>query len=124
MTTVVRKDFGPGAARYVRVTERDLCPRQIPKKASVIATFSGSGIENTAKFTVTGDWVLQWTYDCSAFGDTGNFIVSEDGGSDFSGASVNELGSGGHGQTHAYGDAGTHYLAVDSECSWTAKVVS
>jgi len=118
------KEFGKTSARFVRVSEKDLCPRELPKKPVVIATFGGSGIENTAKFTVTGDWVLEWTYDCSAFGDSGNFIVDEDGGSDFNGASVNELGPGGHGETHVYGDAGSHYLAMNSECSWTAKVVS
>jgi hypothetical protein len=52
-----------------------------------------------------------------------NFIVSGDGGSDFSGASVNELGNGGSGLTHVYRDAGSHYLSIDSECSWSIQVV-
>jgi hypothetical protein len=65
--------------------------------------------------------LLHWRYDCSAYG-TGNFIVSEDGGNDFSGASVSELGAGGHGVTHLYGDAGSHYLSIDSECSsWSVE---
>lgn len=25
--------------------------------------------------------------------------------------------------TWAYGDAGTHYLAIASECDWTVKVI-
>ena len=91
--------------------------------ARTIATFSGSGIENTPKFTVGATWKLKWTYDCASFGSSGNFIALEDGGSDFSGVAVNELGTGKSGSTMAYGDAGTHYLAVNSECSWTVRVV-
>jgi hypothetical protein len=87
-----------------------------------VAAFSGSGIENTPKFTVTDTWKLDYSFDCSGFGSSGNFIVNEDGGSDFSGASVNELGPGKSGSTYAYGDEGTHYLQVNSECSWTVKV--
>jgi hypothetical protein len=88
-----------------------------------VATFSGSGIENTPKFTVTDTWKLDYTFDCSSFGTSGNFIVNEDGGADFTGASVNELGAGKSGSTYAYGDAGTHYLQVNSECSWSVKVI-
>jgi hypothetical protein len=88
-----------------------------------VATFSGSGIENTPKFTVTDTWKLDYSFDCSGFGGSGNFIVNEDGGSDFSGASVNGLGLGKSGSTFAYGDAGTHYLQVNSECSWSVKVI-
>lgn len=88
-----------------------------------VATFSGSGIERTAKFTVTDTWKLDYSFDCSSFGTSGNFIVNEDGGSDFSGASVNELGTGKSGSTYAYGDAGTHYLEINSECSWSVEVI-
>ncbi len=89
----------------------------------VIATFSGSGIENTAKFTVPDSWTLHWSYNCAAFGQAGNFAVLEDGGNDFSGATVNVLGTASHGVTHAYGDAGSHYLEVDSECAWSMQAV-
>ncbi len=91
--------------------------------AKVLATFSGTGIENTPKFTVSGTWKLEWRYNCSAFGSQGNFAVLTDGGNDPAGADVNELGNGGHGTTYAYGDSGRHYLAVDSECAWRVKVV-
>ncbi|HEX3514572.1 MAG TPA: hypothetical protein VHT26_11295 [Trebonia sp.] len=88
-----------------------------------VATFSGSGIENTAKFTVTDTWKLDYSFDCSSFGTSGNFIVNEDGGSDFSGVTVNELGTGKSGSTYAYGDAGAHYLEINSECSWNVTVI-
>jgi hypothetical protein len=94
-----------------------------PAAPKVIASFTGSGIENTAKFSAPSDYTVNWSYSCAAFGQSGNFIVSGDGGSDFNGASVNELGNGGHGTTHVYDDAGAHYLGIDSECSWSIQVV-
>jgi hypothetical protein len=49
-----------------------------------------------------------------------------DGSLDINGISVNELGSGrGPVATHAYGDAGTHYLSVNTEgCHWSLVPVS
>jgi hypothetical protein len=92
----------------------------------VIARFNSSGTENTPPFTVPDSWHLSWEYwGCSS--GTGNFIVDEnntDGSSDLNGIAVNELGSGaGPVATYAYGDAGTHYFAVTSECSWSLAVV-
>lgn len=89
-----------------------------------IARFTGSGIENTPKFVIGGDgtWKLDWTYNCSSDGGSGNFIVGEDQ-DDPNGVNVNELGPGGHGSTWAYNDAGSHYLAINSECDWTVKVI-
>jgi len=95
-----------------------------PKPAArTVAKFSGSGQENTPQFTVTATWKLEWSYDCSAFGTTGNFIIDEDGGGDLSGVNVNELGNGKSGTTYAYGDGGTHYLSVNSECDWHVRVI-
>ena len=92
----------------------------------VLARFHGSGIENTSRFTVpgSGNWELKWSYNCASTGGSGNFIVNEDNDNDLNGASVNELGPGGHGVTHVYGDAGSHYLSVNSECTWSMKAVS
>jgi hypothetical protein len=98
-------------------------PTQAPQ---VTARFNGSGTENTQPFTVPDSWHLSWAYWACDSG-TGNFIVNEDntdGSADFNGISVNELGAGrGPVATYAYGDAGTHYFSVDSECSWSLAVV-
>jgi hypothetical protein len=88
----------------------------------VIATFTGLGIQSTAKFTVTATWKLDYTFDCSNLGGQGNFQVYEDGGSDTS-VTVNALGTRDTASTYAYHDAGTHYLKINSECSWTVKVI-
>jgi hypothetical protein len=91
--------------------------------AKTVATFSGSGIQNTSKFTVTGTWKLSYSFDCTSFGYSGNFQVYEDGGDDLGGVSVNDLAMTKSSSTWAYDDGGTHYLEINSECSWTVKVI-
>jgi hypothetical protein len=93
-----------------------------PAKARTVATFSGSGQENTPRFTVTSTWELDYSFNCASFGYAGNFQVYEDGGKDFN-LSVNDLAKGKAGSTWAYNDAGTHYLQINSECSWKVKIV-
>jgi hypothetical protein len=46
----------------------------------VIARFAGSGVENTAQFSVagSGNWELRWSYNCASLGTSGNFIVNDD----------------------------------------------
>jgi hypothetical protein len=96
--------------------------RPVASTSHVVATFSGSGIENTRKFTVTSTWKLDYSFNCQNFGSSGNFIVTEDGGSDFSGVDLNDLAVTKTGSTWAYHDSGTHYLEINSECDWTVKV--
>jgi hypothetical protein len=96
-------------------------------KGHVIARFNGSGTQNTASFTTPDNWALSWSYwGCPSSPD--NFIVTEygaDGSIDLNGVSVNELGSGrGPVATYAYGDAGTHYFSVISDCSWSLVPVT
>jgi len=91
--------------------------------ARTVATFTGSGIQNTRRFTVTANWKLVYSFSCSTFGQAGNFAVLEDGGTDLSGVTVNDLALNKSASTWAYGDAGTHYLQIDSECAWKVKVV-
>ena len=87
-----------------------------------VAAFSGSGTENTPKFTVGANWAISYAFDCTSFGPQGNFQVFTDGGSDFSGVIVNDLAESKQGITYAYNDPGSHYLEVNSECSWSVKV--
>jgi hypothetical protein len=100
-------------------------PTPAPAKPQIIAEYSGKGIQNTPAFTTPATWHLSWWYSCASFG---NFIVTEgntDGTPEFNGVSVNELGTGrGPVATYAYGDAGQHYLSINSECDWQAAVVS
>lgn len=97
-------------------------------KGQVIVRFNGSGTQNTASFTTPDNWALSWAY-WGCPGGSSNFIVTEynaDGSIDLNGISVDELGTGrGPVATHAYGDAGAHYLSVDTEgCSWSLVPVT
>jgi hypothetical protein len=80
----------------------------------------GSGTKQTQKFTAASDWDLEWSYDCSNFGQQGNFIVTvydSDGTMSFDNTAVNQLGKSGSDVQH-YHKGGTYYLSVNSECSW------
>jgi hypothetical protein len=92
-------------------------------KPAIVATFHGSGEQNTQKFTVTDTWQLAYAFDCTSFGFKGNFQVFEDGGVDFTGVDVNDLAMSKSANTWAYNDGGTHYLKINSECDWTVEVV-
>jgi hypothetical protein len=92
-------------------------------KPQLVATFSGSGIQNTPRFTVSSTWKLDYSFSCSSFGSAGNFQVYEDGGNDFGGVSVNDLAMSKTSSTWAYNDGGTHYLEINSECDWTVKIL-
>ena len=99
-------------------------PSASPSKtpaAHTVATYNGSGIENTPQFTVTATWKLDYSFDCTDFGYQGNFIVMEDG--TFGAMSVNGLAMSKSGSSYAYNDGGTHYLKINSECSWTVKIL-
>jgi hypothetical protein len=94
----------------------------------ILDRFNGSGTQNTATFTTPDRWHLSWSYWGCPDGES-NFQVTEydsDGSLDFNGISVNELGTGrGPVATYAYGDAGTHYLSIDTEgCSWSLVPVT
>jgi hypothetical protein len=89
--------------------------------ARTVATYSGSGIENTPQFSVTATWKLDYSFDCSDFGSSGNFIVMEDGS--FGAMNVNGLAMSKSGSSYAYDDAGRHYLEINSECSWSVKII-
>jgi hypothetical protein len=111
------------AARAQPTTAARSATAPAPPAAKTVATFSGNGTENTAQFTVTGTWKLDYSFNCSDFGGQGNFQVFEDGGQDLNGVQVNALSTGQSGSTMAYGDGGTHYLEINSECAWTVRVI-
>ena len=83
-------------------------------------------MQTTTQFHTPSTWHLNWHYDCSSFGNSGNFIVdvkNADGSTDFTASAVNQLGAGGDGTQHYFGDDGTHYLDVNSECAWTVTAL-
>jgi hypothetical protein len=94
-------------------------PAQQPQ---VLLDLSGNGTKTTQKFTAASDWDLNWSYDCTSFGNSDNFqvmIYNGDGSLSTDNALVNRLGSKDSGVEH-YHTGGTFYLVVNSECSWHA----
>jgi hypothetical protein len=106
----------PGATTLGAAPATSATPTQ-----TVVFTKSGSGIANIQQFTVGDDWALQYSFDCSNFGGQGNFQVYED----YPGGSVlaNQLAGKGSDTSYQTADGGTHTLKVNSECSWTIKVI-
>jgi hypothetical protein len=91
--------------------------------AHTVATFTGTGSQNTRDFTVTSDWKLSYSFSCASLGESGTFQVSEDGGKDLSGLTVNDLAESKSSSVSASNDAGKHYLAIASQCSWKLQVI-
>ena len=126
--TVTVTQTAPG--RTVTVTHTATQPvaaaPPAPASGSTLLTASGSGAYTTARFTIggSGNWDVQWTYGEGNFGQSVNFSIVGDGGSDFNFTDPNQLGAGGSGVVHVYNDAGTHYLTISSEGNWTIKVVT
>jgi hypothetical protein len=97
------------------------------KAGTVLLSLTGSGTKQTQKFTTgSDDWDVAYTYDCSNFGGTGNFILTptgEDGAPSFTNTGINDLGAGKSDVTH-YHHGGTYFLDINSECKWTVKVTT
>ena len=90
----------------------------------VLLDIAGSGSKTTQKFTAGGDWDLNWNYDCSNFGQSGNLIVmiyDGNGSLSYRNTGVNQLGDSGSGVEH-YHNSGTFYLVVNSVCKWNIEV--
>lgn len=95
------------------------------RRPHVVLSISGSGISTTRKFAVSDDWDLAWAYDCSSFGQSGNFIISIEGADTMHPeAGTNQLGPKGDGTEHFHGGAGYRYLEMNSECKWSVKAIS
>ena len=85
---------------------------------TVLLDKEGSGIDKTQQFTAPGDWEIDWTYDCSNFGQNGNFqifVYNSDGSLADLGA--NQVGAKGSDTTYEH-RGGTFYLQMNSECKW------
>jgi hypothetical protein len=89
-----------------------------------ILGISGDGSKSSQKFTVAGDWDLNWSYDCRAVGGRGNFVVqvyNADGSPSFENTLVNQLGDTDSSVEH-YHHGGTFYLVVTTLGSWKIDV--
>lgn len=93
--------------------QSELHPKADP---AVIATFSGSGGQNTRPFATTGPWEIQW----DAKGDIFQiFLYTVDGEMD--GVPANQQGSG-KGMSYQP-KAGKYYLQVNAIGNWRINIV-
>ncbi len=82
-----------------------------PAPKTLYGPLKGSGIKKSATFTTSGEWTLQYSYDCSNFGSKGNFQVMEyDSAGNLTDVLVNELDKGGTDSVPQHADEGAHYL--------------
>ncbi|HEU5427067.1 MAG TPA: hypothetical protein VFU74_09340 [Actinocrinis sp.] len=88
----------------------------------VVLTVHGNGIKTTKTFSTGDDWSITYSFDCSSFGSQGNFQVYVYSDGSLSDAPVNELSEKGGDTTYEHDASGTHYLDINSECSWTVTV--
>lgn len=113
----------PQQAAQVAPTAAPAAPAPTTAAPTVLYSKSGSGAGSTPNFTTGAEWQVDWTYNCSNFGSQGNFIISAGNAADISFPSVNELGTSGADTAYVHSDPGSHSLSINSECSWTVKVV-
>lgn len=108
----------------VATQEKKAAPAPVVTEPQVLLDIKGSGTKTTQKFTAGGDWDLNWSYDCSNFGNQGNFqvfIYNGSGSMSYSNSPVNQLGASGADVEH-YHNGGTFYLTMNSVCSWKVQV--
>lgn len=113
------------AATQPQAAHTTTAAKPSPAKAAApatVLTVKGNGIKDTASFTVTDDWTIKYTYDCTKFGFQGNFQVTVDNNMGMTEA--NALGKSGADSSVVHGNGGKHYLSVNSECDWTITVVN
>lgn len=103
-----------------------------PAAGQKIGSWSGSGNQNTAPFTVpdSGSYIVSWTYSGNvdaSFGDSQptNFSILGTG-SGFGGDLPNDIAASGHGSTEVTNGSGTESFNVQSSSSsrWTITVVA
>lgn len=89
-----------------------------PVAAKVLLDKTGSGINKTPSFTAAGNWEIDWSYDCSNFGQSGNFaIIVYTGDGSLYDVAANQLGAKGSDVSNEH-QGGTYYLQMNSECDW------
>ena len=106
----------------VTVSPSNSTHSQASTVAGVLLDQSGSGIGNTPSFTTSGDWEIDWSYDCTNFGQSGKFaiFVFNPYGS-LADVAANQQGTKGAVVSNEH-HGGSYYLEVDSPCDWHVTV--
>ena len=105
-----------------------------PVITTAVLRLAGTGSQTSTMFRVPTAWQVQYGFDCSSLpGDNGSVrvVIFNADGSPLLPASLADVGDGpfrlvgerGTG-SRDFADAGTYYLSVQSECSWSIIVAS
>jgi hypothetical protein len=99
-------------------TTSNAAPTTAASKPLKLLDVTGNGIKQTASFTAGSEWTISYRYDCTAFGQSGNFAVTiMDTSGGLVNVAANELGTKGTAASVQH-ESGRFYLEVNSECSW------
>lgn len=124
-TTTVQ-DSATADASYTSVPVNPPPTSAAPSKHVVFHLKGNGEMSSTKTFTVlNSDYSIAYTYNCSNFGMSGNFILDEmqKGNDGFDTSVANEIGKKGSSTAYMHdGPAEGVYLSVNSECSWTLTV--
>jgi hypothetical protein len=92
---------------------------------TVALKVSGSGMHTTQKISLTSDWDLKWSFDCSNFGMPANFAVdTKERETDAADIILNQSGKYGKGVEHLHNGGDKLFLEVVSECNWSIEAVN
>lgn len=133
--TAGHEGTGGGQAGHGRTGQRRTGDRTGPSPVQhtgasaptrIHAVYASTGSANTSQFTIGGNgtWKIAWSYNCAGLHPSGSFTVGQDGADSVDGAYIARLGAAGRGVTWAFKDAGTHYLAIRTQCRWRITVTS
>lgn len=96
---------------------------QAPAALTVFYDRSGSGINKTPIFQTPNEWQIVWNFDCTNFGQSGNFqIFVYDGGGRLVDLAANALAMRGQDTSYEHNLSGPYYLQMNSECDWHVTV--
>jgi hypothetical protein len=121
--TVTRTVKIPGPTVY----KTRYVPASQGPTGTTIASYSGSGSQNTGSFNVpsTGDYIVEWTYSNNFEDGTGsNFIINDTNNTGEAGNEPNDIAGSGSGSTEDTGMTGSQSFNVQADGNWTIKVIS
>jgi hypothetical protein len=86
---------------------------------TVILDMPGSGNNRTPSFTTSGNWEIDWSYDCTNLGQSGSFQISVYESPTNAEVDIAAISLGANGSDVAQeAQGGTYYLQVSSKCNW------
>jgi hypothetical protein len=98
-------------------------PSVAPAGPKVLLDKTGNGTSKTAIFQTSGEWTITYYFDCTGFGQAGNFqIYVYDGSSGLKDLPVNSLSLKGSDTVNEHNLSGPYYLEMNSECDWHVTV--